>query len=235
MMNRSVGLITGSPSPSLLGVSAALGVDFVVLDAEQTGLTVRDCEEAVTRLRYRGTRVAIRVPDLTENTLVSFANTGAHELVLPRLRAVEELENACRAASFPPTGSRPKQVGASSDYGIDWTIEPVLTVLFETVDALDRVSDFVASPHFAGGWVGPTDLAADLAAKGRDTPLDDAVQHIIDTVSAAGFSIGIPAPRATRTAEVFARGADRAALYWEREATAVLRELVSGRDQPIPA
>lgn len=228
---RTVGFITASPSASLMGIAAVVGVDFVVLDAEQTGLTIRDCEEAVSRLRHRGVWAAIRVPDLRENTLVEFANTGADELVLPRVRRIEELEVASRAVQFPPRGSRPKQVTAATDYGTKFDHEPLLTVLFETVDALDRVSEFAESPYFGGGWVGPTDLAAELSAANREESLYEASQRIIDVVSGAGHSIGIPASGFDRTEEVFARGADRGALYWEREATAILRQFVATKEQ----
>jgi 2-keto-3-deoxy-L-rhamnonate aldolase RhmA len=223
-VGRSVGLITADPSPTLLALCSQARLGFVVLDAEQTGLTVQQCADAVQRLRGSGVAVSLRVPDLSPNTLVSFANTGAHELVLPHLRRPEELEEAAAVVRYAPLGQRSRQVSPASAFGTDYSGEPRLSVLFETVDAVERVDEFVASEAFRGGWLGPTDLSADLQRHGRAEPeqLDKAVQAVVDALRGAGHSVGLPAPSLSRADEVFARGADRAAVYWEREMAALL-------------
>ncbi|HEX6870048.1 MAG TPA: hypothetical protein VF163_03030, partial [Micromonosporaceae bacterium] len=78
-----VGLLTAAPDRLLVALAAQAGLAFVVLDAEQTSLDPRRCAEVVALLAGTGTEVLVRVPDLTELTLVSYANTGADELVLP--------------------------------------------------------------------------------------------------------------------------------------------------------
>ncbi|WP_415854677.1 aldolase/citrate lyase family protein [Sinomonas sp. G460-2] len=228
---RAVGLITADPNPTLLAILAHSGVDFVVLDAEQTPLTVRDCADAVQRLRGTGVRVSVRVPDLKPNTLVAFANTGVQEIVLPHVRRPEELERAREAVRFAPQGLRSRQVSPASGFGSDFSSEPTLSVLFETVDALDRAEEFAALESFEGGWLGPMDLAADLQRHGRTGPgeLDKAVQRVVDAVRGAGHSVGLPSPSMSRTDEVFARGADRAAIYWERELAQLLAGFAGSR------
>ncbi|MBO0980091.1 aldolase/citrate lyase family protein [Microbacterium sp. SD291] len=224
-----VGLITADPTPTLLGLLSVLGIDSIVVDAEQTGVTAADCAGVVQRLRGSGVRVGVRVPSVDGDCLLTFANTGVDELVLPRLRSPDPLETAYRATRFPPLGERPRQVSPASGYGTSYEHAPVLSVLFETVEALDRLADFIGHPRFQGGWVGPTDLADDLRRAGRGDELSDATQRIVDAVADAGHSIGLPAPSAARAHEVHARGADRSAIYWEREIGAVLRELVGAR------
>lgn len=228
---RAVGLITADPSPTFLAVVAHAGVDFVVLDAEQTPLTVQQCADAVQRLRGSGVRVSVRVPDLEPNTLVAFANTGVAEIVLPHVRRAEELEEAAAVVRFAPQGLRSRQVSPASGFGTDFSAEPLLSVLFETVDAVDRAEDFVSSSAFGGGWLGPTDLAAELQRHGRTGPgeLDKAVQTVVDAIRAAGHSVGLPAPSMARADEVFARGADRAAVYWERELAQLLGGFAASR------
>jgi 2-keto-3-deoxy-L-rhamnonate aldolase RhmA len=221
---RAVGLITADPGSALLAICAQTHVGFVVLDAEQTGLTVRDCADAVQRLRGSGVEVSVRVPDLSPNTLVAFANTGAHELVLPHLRRPKELEEASALVRYAPRGGRSRQVSPASAFGADYSHEPRLSVLFETAEAVERVEEFVASEAFAGGWLGPTDLSADLQRHGQPEPeqLDKAVQSVVDALRSAGHSVGMPAPSMSRVDEVFSRGADRAAVYWERELLSLL-------------
>lgn len=236
---KQVGLITADPSPTLLSVITKAGLDFLVLDAEQTGLTVRDCVDVVQRLAWSGTEVAIRVPDLSGDTLVAFANTGASELVLPRVRSITELEHAHRATRYFPEGNRSAQASFSSAFGRDFSRAPRVTVLFETVDATESVAEIVASEHFEGGWVGPADLAADLRARGRTEPdaLERATRQIVNGLRSQRKSVGLPAAGVDGIAPAFDAGADRVALYWERHLTAVISDLVDAQrgslDTPV--
>lgn len=223
-LQPSVGIITADPTPTLLALLGQAAVDFVVLDAEQTGMTVKDCADVVQRLAGSPVRVAVRVPDLAVNTLVSFANTGVGEIVLPQVRTVAELERAFDATRYAPLGSRPRQVTPASAFGADYSFSPLLTVLFETDEAVKRVKEFADSPAFGGGWVGPTDLAADLVRHGDERPeaLKEATQRVVDVVSGVGKSIGLPAPGLSKATSVFDRGADRCAVYWEKELASLL-------------
>lgn len=221
---RSVGIITADPSSTLLALCANAELGFVVLDAEQTPLTVGQCADAAQRLGGTGVRVSIRVPDIAPDTLVAFANTGADELVLPHLRHPQELEAASAAIRYAPSGQRSRQVSPASRFGSDYSRVPALSVLFETVEAVEHAAAFAASSALGSGWVGPTDLAADLARHGRTGPgeLEKATQTVIDTLRDAGRSIGVPAPSMLRVDEAFARGANLAAVYWERELASLL-------------
>ncbi|YCH05947.1 aldolase/citrate lyase family protein [Arthrobacter sp. alpha11c] len=224
ILKRSVGIITADPTPTLLALLAHAGVDFLVLDAEQTGISIRQCRDVVQRLAGSGVHVAVRVPDLEPNTLVAFANTGAGEIVLPQVRTVDQLEQAYDATRYAPMGSRPHQVTPASSFGMDYSSAPLLTVLFETAEAVERVKEFVDSDAFGGGWVGPTDLGADLRRRGEERPeaLQEAIQHVVDIVAGAGYSIGVPAPAMAAAGSVFRRGADRCAVYWEKEVASML-------------
>ncbi|MDQ4503540.1 aldolase/citrate lyase family protein [Sinomonas sp. ASV322] len=228
---RAVGVITADTSPTLFAVLAHAHIDFVVLDAEQTPLGVQACADVVQRLRGTGVRVSVRVPDIQPNTLVAFANTGADELVLPHLRNVGELERAYEAITYSPRGLRSRQVSPASGFGSDFSRAPLLSVLFETVDAVAIAEEFVALEAFGGGWLGPTDLAADLHREGRTDPdyLDKAMQSVVETLREAGHSVGLPAPSMARAREVFDRGADRCAVYWERELATLLAGYAASR------
>lgn len=222
--DRQVGLITADPTPTLLALLDYGQIDFVVLDAEQTSLTVEQCASVAQRLKSTDVTVAVRVPDLDESTLVTFANTGIDEIVLPKVRRVAELEHAVRVTRFPPLGIRSRQASFASSFGQDFSRLPRLTVLFETVEAVDRVEEFVSSEYFDGGWVGPSDLAADLTAHGRGgaEALRVATKTVVDALVAAGHSVGVPAPSIDRAEEVFNSGANRSAVYWERELASML-------------
>ncbi|MFD1211864.1 aldolase/citrate lyase family protein [Arthrobacter sp. GCM10027362] len=230
--DRRVGLITADPTPTLLALLAHTSVDFLVLDAEQTGVTVQQCRDVVQWLAGSAVQVAVRVPDLQPNTLVAFANAGVGEIVLPQVRSLDELERAHEVTRYAPEGSRPRQASQASAFGMDYSRPPRITVLFETVEAVDRVEDFAASPVFGGGWVGPTDLADELHRHRRMDPdaLENAIQSVVDVLSRAGHSVGLPASGIAGAASVFTRGADRCAVYWERELASMLTHYAASRE-----
>ncbi|AUI50570.1 aldolase/citrate lyase family protein [Arthrobacter crystallopoietes] len=226
-----VGLITSDPGPTLLALLAQTDVDFLILDAEQTGLSVRDCAAVVQGLAGSRVQVGVRVPNLAPETLVAFANTGVSEMVLPQVRSVAQLQQAYEATRYAPEGRRPRQVSPASAFGTDFSCPPRLTVLFETVEALDKVQEFAALDIFDGGWVGPTDLQDELRRHGRTAPdaLNDAVYKLVSALTQAGHSVGLPAPGFSAVPDVLAGGADRCAIYWERELAAMLTEFVARR------
>jgi 2-keto-3-deoxy-L-rhamnonate aldolase RhmA len=224
-VTRAIGVLTAELSPLLLDHLIIAGLDFVVLDAEQTGLTPPDCAAAVRQLSGSATKTCVRVPDLDAATLVSFANTGVAELVLPQVRSMVDVEHAWEAVHYPPDGTRPRQPSPASRFGSDWSRAPALSVIIETVEALEIASALATSHLLAGAWIGLTDLRADLAQHGREAELEAAVDEILSHFAAAGASLGLPAsgPDAARSA--FDRGAARCLVYWETYLHHVLEPL----------
>lgn len=213
-----VGLLTAEPSGLLVAAAAQAGLDFVVLDAEQTALDVGRCAEVVQALRGLPTEVVIRVPDLAEHTLVTYANTGADQLLLPRLRSPDELRAAHVAVNYPPAGTRSRQVSPASRYGTDFTHASRISVLIETVDALDHLDAIAASGLLACAWFGPTDLADDLARHSAELAerLEELIDKGIATLRASGVPVGLPAKDAAGVRAAFDRGAEQCSVYWEK-------------------
>jgi 2-keto-3-deoxy-L-rhamnonate aldolase RhmA len=232
MTARAIGILTADPAPLLLDHLTISGIDFVVLDAEQTGLAPPACAAAVRQLAGSATSAYIRVPDLTAATLVSFANTGAGELVLPQVRSLSEVDQAWKAVHYPPAGTRPRQPSPASRFGSDWSNAPVLSIIIETVEAVELAGALARSEQIVGAWIGLTDLRQDLADHGRESELDDAVAEILAQFAAAAAPVGLPAagPQAARAA--FDRGAARCLVYWESYLHEVLGSLRAATTDP---
>lgn len=232
MTAHEVGLLTAAPDRMLLTLAHRAGLDFVMVDAEQTGLAVRECAEAAAVLAGLVPRVAVRLPDLETATLVGFANTGADELVLPQVRHVSDVVRALEATRYPPAGTRSRQVSASSGYGADFTTAPRISVLIETVEAVEAAAELAALDDLDCGWIGTTDLADDLLRHTGDAGrarLDEAVAGVLATFAAAGKPAGLPAATPADVPAAFARGAARCAMYWEKSVAHTLTELAGTR------
>lgn len=222
-----IGLLTGSPDPVLVDLAAQLRMQFLVVDAEQTGVTAERCADTVARLRGSGTASVIRVPDLAPDTLVTFANTGADELLLPQVRSPAEVAAAYQAVHFPPEGRRPRQVSPASRYGTEFSAAPRLSVLVETTDALDHLDDLASSGLIDALWFGPTDLADDLQRHrpGDAARRDELIDKAIAAAHAHHVPVGLPAHDVRSAAAAFDRGAELCSVYWEKAVLGMLGTL----------
>ncbi|WP_406630915.1 aldolase/citrate lyase family protein [Amycolatopsis sp. WGS_07] len=226
-MTGRVGVLTAEPDRLLISQIAQAGLGFVVLDAEQTALSVGRCADVVLALAGSGVDVSVRVPDLSPQTLVAYANTGVAELLLPQVRTLAEIEAAHLATRFPPEGTRSRQVSYASRYGTDFGAAPRIAVLVETADAIEQAAAFAASGLVDAAWFGPTDLADDLriARPGSESQAQQLIDQALGVFRAHGVPVGLPAADAAGVAAAFARGADACSVYWEKCLLSVLHEL----------
>jgi 2-dehydro-3-deoxyglucarate aldolase/4-hydroxy-2-oxoheptanedioate aldolase len=165
-------------SPSITEMAVALGVDWVVIDAEHGHL---DWKEVVEHLRatVRSDTVAlVRLADLNGSLIKRALDIGADGVVIPWVESVEQLRRAISFARYPPEGLR----GIGSERATAWgqclgehTTEANANVLvvpiIETVRAAEQVpamtevegaelfffgpADYSASAGYRGQWEGP--------------------------------------------------------------------------------
>src|SRR4051794_9975234 len=100
------GLWVTLESPSVTEMAVALGLDWVVIDAEHGHL---DWKEIVEHLRaaVRSDTVAlVRVTELNVGLIKRALDIGADGVIVPWVETAEQLEQAVRFARFPPEGVR---------------------------------------------------------------------------------------------------------------------------------
>lgn len=232
-MTRRVGVLTAEPDRLLISQIAQAGLGFVVLDAEQTPLSADRCADVVLALAGSGVDVSVRVPDLSPQTLVTYANTGVAELLLPQVRTLAEVEAAHRATRFSPEGTRSRQVSPASRYGTDFSGAPRIAVLVETVDAVEQAAAFAKSGLVDAAWFGPTDLADDLKVNRPElvSQLPELIDEALGVFREHGVPVGLPAADAAGVAAAFVRGADACSVYWEKCLLSVLGGLAAEADR----
>lgn len=236
-----LGVQSGHPDRVLLDTCLMLGLDFLWLDAEHTDLTPREVEAFVARARGSSTRVAVRVPSSDPDTLLTFANTGVDEIVLPRVKDTADIVEAGRVLAYPPKGLRPRQVVPASGFGHSWTSDVRLSVIVETVSAYDAAADIAASAVVDTVWIGTKDLKDALEQGGRSEAADmrATVATLAGRLAGQRARIGIGATELAGIETAAGLGADRCSVYWERYITACIRALLDARQatagQPIGA
>jgi 2-keto-3-deoxy-L-rhamnonate aldolase RhmA len=231
--DHQLGLLTSSCDPILVDSVAEAGLDFLWLDAEYTGLSASEAAHVVRRLGG-SVRTLIRVPAVDEDPLVTFANMGIDEIVLPRVRTIDEIERAYSCLTYPPHGQRPRQVIPASAWGARYDRQPEISMIVETVDAVRALPRILDAERLASYWIGHKDLLDDFVREGGDkTGFDDLVAQVVETLRLAGVRFGWGVPEPSEVEAVWATGATRCALYWDlhlprhlaRSAVAGLRQL----------
>lgn len=172
------GLWVSLEAPSITEMAVALGVDWVVIDAEHGHL---DWKEIVEHLRatVRSDTVAlVRIAELNGGLIKRALDLGADGVVVPWIETAEQMRQAVRYARYPREGLRGIGAERATAWGqclVEHTAEAnehVLVVpILESVGAAANVeaicqvdgaellffgpADFSSTAGFRGQWEGP--------------------------------------------------------------------------------
>jgi 2-keto-3-deoxy-L-rhamnonate aldolase RhmA len=239
------GLWVTLESASVTEMAVALGLDWVVIDAEHGPLDWKDIAEHLRAAVRCETVALVRIAQLDRGLIKRALDIGADGVVVPWIETEEQVRQAVAFARYPLEGGR----GIGSERATGWgecvaehTAEAndhVLVVpLIESVRAVGNVAqmcqvdgvhiffigpaDFSASAGFRGQWEGPGVAAQLLAVK--------------DTIRAAGKHCGVVARGTANLGERFEQGFQ--VLGLGLDAALLLRSLheslaAVGRDRKI--
>src|SRR5437867_10420839 len=100
------GLWVTLESASITEVSAALGLDWVVIDAEHGHLDWKEILEHIRAAVRSNTVVLVRVAELNGALIKRALDIGADGVVIPWIETAEQLKQAVAFATYPPEGVR---------------------------------------------------------------------------------------------------------------------------------
>jgi 2-keto-3-deoxy-L-rhamnonate aldolase RhmA len=172
------GLWVTLESASVTEMAVALGLDWVVIDAEHGHLDWKDILDHVRATVRSDTVALVRIAELNLGLIKRALDIGADGVVVPWVESAEQLRQAVAFARYPPDGVR----GMGGERATGWgqclaehaaeANEHVLVVpIIETVQAgkelprmlqVDGVemfyfgpADYSATAGFPGQWEGP--------------------------------------------------------------------------------
>jgi 2-keto-3-deoxy-L-rhamnonate aldolase RhmA len=187
-------------SASISEMAVALGLDWVVIDAEHGHLDWKDIVEHIRATVRSDTVALVRIAELNAGLMKRVLDLGADGVIIPWVETGEQLQRAVSFAMYPPDGVR----GIGAERATAWgqclaqhaqeANEHVLVVpLIETVTAGRNIkelcqvrgpdvfffgpADYSSTAGYRGQWEGPG-VAAELLA-------------IKDTLRAHGKQCGI--------------------------------------------
>src|ERR1700688_1248683 len=100
------GLWVTLESPSITEMGVALGLDWVVIDAEHGHLDWKDIVEHVRATVRSDTVALVRVAESNIGLIKRVLDVGADGVVVPWIETAEQLRQTVAFAHYPPAGVR---------------------------------------------------------------------------------------------------------------------------------
>jgi 2-keto-3-deoxy-L-rhamnonate aldolase RhmA len=209
------GLWVTLESASVTEMAVALGLDWVVIDAEHGQL---DWQEIVDHLRaaVRSETVAlVRIAQLDRGLIKRALDIGADGVVVPWMETEDELRQAVAFARYPPEGYR----GIGGERATGWgeclaehTAEAndhVLVVpIIESVQAIAAVPRMCQVDGVDVFFFGPADFSSTAGFRGQwEGPgVAGQILELKETIRQAGKHCGVVATGTANLAERFDQG-----------------------------
>ncbi len=186
--------------PALQKIGVALGLDWMVIDAEHGHLDWKEILEHIRAAVRSDTVVLVRVAELNSGLIKRVLDIGADGVVVPWIETAEQLQQAVKFATYPPEGSR----GIGAERATCWgqcfeqhtkeANEHVLVVpIIESVKGGGNIKSMLNVPGVEIFFFGLHDYSSTAGYRGQwEGPgVAKETQAIKDLVRAAGRSCGI--------------------------------------------
>ncbi|KAH0419996.1 HpcH/HpaI aldolase/citrate lyase family protein [Colletotrichum camelliae] len=184
---------------------ARTGVDWVLVDCEHGNIDDGAMHDAVPAIAALGVSPVVRLADLQGWMVKRALDSGAHAILVPLLRTVDEAKQLVREAKFPPQGIR----GFGSLIALErFNSNPTLTeylhqandalltiIQIETKEAYDNVEGIAGVNGIDALFIGPFDLGNNIGRPVQNgvipPELEAALERILTAARNAGKKCGI--------------------------------------------
>jgi 2-keto-3-deoxy-L-rhamnonate aldolase RhmA/quercetin dioxygenase-like cupin family protein len=196
------GLWVTLEAPSITEIAVALGIDWIVIDAEHGHLDWKEICEHIRAAVRSDTVVLVRIAELNQGLIKRSLDLGADGVVVPWIESAEQLRQAVAYARFPPEGLR----GIGAERATGWgqcfaehtheANEHVLVVpIVESVRAGQNMSSLLAVDGVELFFFGPADYSSTAGYRGQwEGPgVAQELLALKDAIRSAGKHCGVMA------------------------------------------
>ena len=194
------GLWVTLESASITEMAVALGLDWVVIDAEHGHLDWKDINSHIRAALRSDTVVLVRIAERSTILSKRALDIGADGIMIPWMEKVEEVEEAVRDCRYPPEGRR----GIGGERATAWgqclsehaaeANENVLIVpLIESIAAIPNVATMCEVDGIDLFFFGPADFSSTAGFRGQwEGPgVAEQILRLKETINAAGKHCGV--------------------------------------------
>lgn len=194
------GLWVTLESATVTELAVALGVDWVVIDAEHGHLDWKEINEHIRAGLRSDTVVLVRIAERSTSLTKRALDIGADGIVIPWVETVDQVEQAVCDARYPPEGRR----GIGGERATVWgqcfaehaaeANEHILVVpMIESVAAVPQIEAMCAVEGSEVFFFGPADFSASAGYRGQwEGPgVAEQIRQARETITRAGKHCGV--------------------------------------------
>ena len=175
--------------------------DFLWIDMEHNPMALDVVQGHLIAATGTGVTMLVRVPWNDPVLIKPVLDVGAHGVIVPMIRTMEDTKLAIAACRYPPDGIRGYGPRRPSNYGrlggpafCKAANDAMITVVqIEHVDAVANIGDIVRVPSLSGIMIGSNDLSGSMGYMGqpRHPEVLGAIQTVIEVARKANVPVGI--------------------------------------------
>lgn len=186
-------------SPSIAEMAVALGMDWIVIDAEHGHLDWKEITEHLRATVRSDTVALVRIEELNAALIKRALDLGADGVVIPWVETAEQLRKAVSYARYPLEGVRGIGAERATAWGqalLEHTAEAnehVLVVpILETIRTPPNVAEMCRVEGVELFWFGPSDFSSTAGHRGQwEGPgVAEQIVAMKDAIRAAGKHCG---------------------------------------------
>ena len=194
------GLWVTLESASITEMAVALGLDWVVIDAEHGHLDWKDINSHIRAALRSDTVVLVRIAERSTILSKRALDIGADGIMIPWMEKVEEVEEAVRDCRYPPEGRR--GIGGEratawgqclSEHAAEANDNVLIVPLIESIAAIPNVATMCEVDGIDLFFFGPADFSSTAGFRGQwEGPgVAEQILSLKDTINAAGKHCGV--------------------------------------------
>jgi 2-dehydro-3-deoxyglucarate aldolase/4-hydroxy-2-oxoheptanedioate aldolase len=196
----TLGLWVTLEAPSITEIAVALGLDWVVIDAEHGHLDFKEILEHVRVTRNTPTTPLVRIQEIEQGLIKRVLDIGADGILVPQVYGADEVQRAVRFAKYPPWGIRGVGGERATQWGLDLrgytqiaNQETMVIPLVETIAAGEAIESILDVPGVDAIFFGPADYSSSAGHLGEWEGPGVAARlvEIKDRIRARGVPCGI--------------------------------------------
>ncbi len=175
--------------------------DFLWLDMEHNPMPLDVAQGHLIAAKGTGVTMLVRVPWNDPVLIKPILDIGAHGIIVPMIRTVEDVKLAVAACRYPPEGVRGYGPRRPSNYGrlggpefCKAANDTMITVVqIEHIDAVNNIEEIVKVPGLSGILIGSNDLSGSMGYMGqpRHPEVLKVIQTVIGVSRKANVAVGL--------------------------------------------
>ena len=192
------------PSPQLVEMLGAFGVDWVLLDCEHGSLSPESVELMAIAARAAGMTPIARPATKRAEHIAQALDRGVLGVQVPHVASAEDARAAVQAVKYHPLGRRGLAAGTRSanydahgslaDYVREANQATLIAVQIEDEAALANVDSMLKVEGVDVFFIGPSDLSQSMGHPGnaKAPAVAQAIDECLARIRAAGKTAGMP-------------------------------------------